>query len=127
MAEDAFVWVGYRRLYDAMDCSLQDRQEWSLSVQLSADLKAELYFGPKPRYGIDIIEETSDRYIGETVSPTWKARYYADATQSEYPRNFFAEIVCLARVAVPVELGRAFRRSDANACNQVVSLADDKA
>ena len=127
MAEDRVVWIGLRRLYDAMDCSLSGREEWAKSLLLGPDLKCELYLGPKPRYGIEIVDESRDKYIGATVSPTWKVDYHSDATQSGYPRTFFTEIACLAKVAVSAELADAFYKSDAVAGNQALSMVDARA
>jgi hypothetical protein len=124
MARTAYVWVGCRRLYDAIDCALQGQQEWRSEVALNANFKSEMYFGPKPRYGIEIIKESGDQFVGTTVSPSWTVQYFSDATESEYPRKFFLEVACLTKVAVSPKLKQAFRKGEADASGQVLNLVE---
>jgi hypothetical protein len=45
--------IGYRRLYDAVACSLADCNEMHITFPMG-DLQIEVYLGPKPRLGITV-------------------------------------------------------------------------
>src|ERR1051325_1150311 len=104
MAEE---WIGYRRLYDSIGCSLVDREELQISFALG-NLHIEVYLGPKPKRGITVSQ--SGKYIvpGE-ASLMITAEYKKDATESSYPRHFFTEIICSKLVEVSQEISIAFR------------------
>jgi hypothetical protein len=45
--------IGFRRLYDSIGCSLPSgRGELRFEFSLDDELLAEVYMGPKPRFGI---------------------------------------------------------------------------
>jgi|GEM_PF-1924283 len=122
MAEE---WIGYRRLYDSIGCSLVDREELQISFALG-NLHIEVYLGPKPKRGITVSQ--SGKYIvpGE-ASLMITAEYKKDATESSYPRHFFTEILCSKLVEVSQEVSTAFHAKDPNAHNELLRLAEQDA
>jgi hypothetical protein len=97
--------VGYRRLYDAVNCSLSDDlQEFSFEVPYG-QYRVNVYMGPKPLAGL-YWGRADSRYLLDNV--TLQMSYHADATQSEYPRKFFTEILCYKEVSVDDGLSTDF-------------------
>lgn len=117
--------VGYRRLYDAMGCSLAEREEFDLSFSFSHELGAELYLGPHTRYGVSI-DQQGDKYLvpGET-NLIIKSEFHKDAALSPYPRKFFLEILTWKAVQVSEELSIAFRGKKDQSHNQLLKLAHE--
>ena len=98
-------------LYRQTASDLAIAREDITSSQLAAYLNSLLgrahnliYMGNKPKFGITV-ETEHDKYIipGEK-SRIGHYEYYADATQSSYPRNFFTEIICSQEEEVSDEL-----------------------
>jgi hypothetical protein len=115
--------VGYRRLYDAIGCSLAERDELSLSFEFQNGIRADVYFGPKPRFGIWV--GRSDKYvIPDGMSILSHARYHGDASKSEYPRSFFTEVFCSAEIEVTDELSEAFHNDEQPAREELLQLAE---
>ena len=115
--------VGYRRLYDAIGCSLADRDELRIGFHIGSDLQAEVYIGPRPTFGIFVAR--SDRYIvlGEQ-SVMLKGEYQKDASKSSYPRHFFTEISCSKEVKVPEEVASAFHAREPGGQEPLLRLAE---
>jgi hypothetical protein len=116
--------VGYRRLYDAIDCSIPECSELRVAFSFESQFHVEIYIGPKPRFGVSI--EKNDDYYAHTGIHTNKQApvYYADATQSPYPRRFFTEIICFRDIEVSPALSEAFHRQDKQARIEVLRLAE---
>src|SRR5438132_1516444 len=98
--------VGYRRLYDAIGCSLADRQELHITFPLN-DLEIWVYLGPKPKFGITVSHGGKYVVPGE-VSLMAVSEYKKDASESSYPHHFFTEISCIKHVEVSDDVSRAF-------------------
>lgn len=114
--------IGYRRLYDAMGCSLNSRSELDLNCAIG-EIEVKVYIGPKPKLGI-VLSSGQGKYIvpGE-ISPVFKVEYKKDPKDSSYPRNFFTEILCLKRVEIDDDLSVKFHAKDTDAQNELLSLA----
>jgi len=113
--------VGFRRLYDAIGCSLADREEVYI-VEEFGEYNIEVYLGPKPKYGITL--NKSDKYLVPSEGTQFQLNVYRDATKSSYPRSFFTEIACTKLVDVSDELSSSFHSNDQSARNQLLSMAN---
>ena len=116
--------IGYRRLYDAVGCSLSERVELRVDFSAGSDLHAEVYLGPRPRFGIAVYQP-SDKYIvpGE-ASVVLQVKFEKDATKSSYPRHFFTEIFCCKEVNIADHVAEAFRANDPAAVGYLLGLAE---
>jgi len=56
------VQVGYRRLYDAMGCSIEEQGEHRITFPLDG-VFVEAYLGPRPRFGIAYYQDSDVRYV----------------------------------------------------------------
>lgn len=85
--------IGLRRLYDAVGCSLGEVESRHWEFSFINDYRGVVYMGPKPQFGI-YVHSDQDKFCipGETTS-YGHFSYYADATKSNYPRNFFFEVI----------------------------------
>jgi hypothetical protein len=118
------VSIGVRRLYDAMGCSLDNQQPFTLVFPFGDHLQMELYMGNKPKFGITIETEHDKYLIPGEHSRMGRYEYQADATQSSYPRNFFMEIICSQEEEVSDELFAAFYRNDQKANLELLRRAE---
>ena len=118
--------VGYRRLYDAAGCSLAEGTEFRQTFSVRAPFTAEVYLGPKPRFGISI-HKSGDGFIvpGESYS-LLSAEHQSDASLSSYPRHFFTEICCTTEIDVPEDLASRFRQGESKANDEVLNLAQKR-
>jgi hypothetical protein len=117
--------IGYRRLYDAIGCSLTDRHETEFALEFADGVHASVYLGPRPRFGIALMENTKYAFIGGqggllTVS------FHRDASQSGYPRGFFLEVFCWREVEVSQEMADRFRSQDQAAAEELLRFADEE-
>ena len=117
--------IGYRRLYDAIACSLADREEMFIAFPMG-DLQIEVCLGPKPRLGITV--SRSEKYIvpGE-ASLMIAAEYKKDAAESNYPRHFFTEILSSKLVDVSENVSRGFHAKEPGAHEALLRLAEKDA
>jgi hypothetical protein len=114
--------VGYRRLYDAMGCSLAEGDELRLQLSMGA-ITAEVYVGPKPRFGISLASG-EEFIIPGTQATLMKAEHHDDPAKSSYPRQFFTEICCSVEVEAPDEVSAAFHQKDPKAQEAILALAE---
>lgn len=117
--------VGYRRLYDAIGCSLAEGSELRIEFPMRSPLSAQVYLGPKPSFGISI-QTAGDGFIvpGEE-NVLVKVEHKSDASQSSYPRKFFTEVCCSLEVNVPEDVSAAFHQKDTKARDEVLRLAEE--
>jgi hypothetical protein len=116
--------VGYRRLYDAMGCSLAEGDELRLQLSMSA-ITAEAYVGPKPRFGISLA--SGEEFIIPGAQATlMKSEHHDDPGKSSYPRRFFTEVCCSLEVETPDEVSAAFHQKDQKAQNAILAMADGR-
>lgn len=103
--------VGYRRLYDAIDCSITGFDEMHVAFPFEDYYHAEIYIGPKPRFGI-CIEKNDDYYAHPGAETNKNIAYHLDVAESSHPRSFFTEISIFRDVEVDNALSQAFHRQD---------------
>jgi len=115
--------VGYRRLYDAIDCSILGRDEIRVAFPFEDVFQIEIYIGSAPRFGIKT-EDNYEYYVHRGVQNNMNISYHPDVTQSSYPRRFFTEITCFQDIEVGEALSEAFHRQDLKARDEVLSLAE---
>ena len=117
------VRLGFRRLYDAIGCSLAEGTEARASYSIGDGLSAEVYLGPRPRFGIAVTR--SDKYfvLGEVGTNLLHAEFQSDASKSDYPRKFFAEVFCWKEVEVSDELYGPFQSNTPGAVQEVLRQA----
>ena len=114
--------IGYRRLYDAIGCSLAKGKEIFIPFSIGG-IQAEVYLGPKPKLGIMV--NHSERYIVPGANSLFlNSEYKSDAAASNYPRNFFVEILCSILVDVPENVSIGFQKKEASANSQLLHLAE---
>lgn len=121
-----FIRVGYRRLYDAVECSIANRKEIHITFPYGSHHQVKLYMGPQPRFGISG-EQHSTRYLTESMTVNSNFSYQADARQSSHPRTFFTEIACLRDIEVEKDLSEAFHRQEPQATEELLRLVEKEA
>ncbi|GHO98714.1 hypothetical protein KSF_087620 [Reticulibacter mediterranei] len=119
--------VGYRRLYDAMGCSIQGRDEIHITFPFEGIFQVEIYIGSTPRFGIST--ETNDDYYAYPgiVNHKNPPSYYEDVTQSSYPRHFFTEICCFRDIEISEALSKAFHCQNKRARAEVLKIVENDA
>jgi hypothetical protein len=115
--------VGYRRLYDAIDCSISGLDEIRIAFPFEDRFLVEIYIGPTPRFGIST-EKNDDYYAHPGTETKKNISYHFDVTQSPHPRRFFTEISCFRGIEVSTALSKAFHRQDQKARDDVLYLAE---
>ena len=115
--------VGYRRLYDAIDCSISELDEIRVAFPFEDRFHIEIYIGPTPRFGI-CTEKNDDYYAHPGTETNKNISYHFDVTQSSHPRRFFTEISCFRDIEVSPALSQAFHHQDQKARDEVLSLAE---
>ena len=115
--------VGYRRLYDAIDCSISGCDEIHVAFPFEDRFQIEIYIGSTPRFGI-CTEKNDDYYAHPGTETKKNISYHFDVTQSSHPRRFFTEISCFRDIEVSTALSRAFHRQDQKARDDVLYLAE---
>ncbi len=121
-----FEKIGYRRLYDALGCSLVGKEEVRLS-KLMGEIEVEIYFGPRPMLGIAVINQNSRYVMPKGIQNILKVEYNKDATKLSYSGKFFTEIICIKQVKVSQELSDSFHSKDSNAQNELLRLSEENA
>lgn len=116
--------VGYRRLYDALGCSIETAEAFQLGLRMSDALHAEVYLGPSPRFGITL-QSASDSFLvpGEAPVAT-RLEHQADSSKSTHPRRFFTEVACLLKVEATDELAIRFLNKESSAQEELLALAE---
>jgi len=82
---------GYRRLYDAIECSVEDKVEHEIEFEIG-NFYIQVYLGPEPRYGIDLTPKDNYGVPGSSFEIPMK--HFKKASESGYARSFFTEIAC---------------------------------
>lgn len=94
--------IGYRYLFDSKGCSVSGREEATINLVVSEKYDVQIYFGPKPRYGIQSVSNCSKYFIPGKKVPLGTFESKADATQSTKYGPFFLEIVVSTEANVAV-------------------------
>jgi hypothetical protein len=115
--------VGYRRLYDAIDCSISGCDEIQVAFPFEDRFHVEIYMGPTPRFGI-CTEKNDDYYAHPGTETNKNIEYHFDVTQSSHPRRFFIEISCFRDIEVSTALSQAFHRQDPRVRDEILSFAE---
>lgn len=120
-----FVRIGYRRLYDAIACSLENLSDLHIEFPYAQSFNVKVYFGPDPRFGLALIK--GDKYLipGELAMAA-KIDYSRHAKETKYPRHFFCEIICWERAEVPQNLYDAFKSGDKEAKQALLTLSKQR-
>ena len=92
--------IGYRYLFDSKGCSLSGCEETKINLVVSEKYNVQLYFGPKPKYGIDIVSDFSKYIIPGTTMPLMKLEFRNKTNQSSKHGPFFFEIVVSIRIKI---------------------------
>jgi len=121
----ATEYIGLRRLYDSIGCGLSARSDLFYRFSLGKQFEAQIYMGARPRFGINV--GSSDKYVapGATTFLSNFA-YHADATKSNYPRNFFTEVSVLIVVEISDSISEAFRKGDNQAAQELFQIASTR-
>ena len=119
-------YIGYRQLYNALSCKLEGQEEFGIGFRVGNDMCAEIYLGPRPRFGL-LVDKSSDRYFAPATgvpASLGEISYARDLSELDYPHKFFCEIVCFKAVEVSQELSEAFHRQEREARKDMLSLAE---
>jgi hypothetical protein len=84
--------IGYRYLFDSKGCSLANRDESTINFNVSKKYMVKIYFGSKPKYGIDIVSNFSKYIIPGTTMPLGKFEFKKEINHSSKHGPFFLEI-----------------------------------
>lgn len=116
--------VGYRRLYDSIGCSLSNREELEIRIVIG-EYDVVVYIGNQPRRGIVTTSNTGRYVFPGGVSPIGEWKYFKNATESNYPRNFFTEIQCIKTIDISDDLSDKFHNDKkSGAHNELINLAE---
>ncbi|MCX5632318.1 MAG: hypothetical protein NTW93_01360 [Phycisphaerae bacterium] len=85
--------IGYRYLFDSKGCSLSGREEATISLVVSEKYNVQVYFGPKPQYGIQSVSNYSKYFIPGKPASFGKVEFNKEPNQSSQHGPFFLEIV----------------------------------
>lgn len=117
------VKVGYRRLYDAMGCSISEQEEWT-AVFPFGQYSLEVYIGNRPKYGVAYNKIRAPKYqVPGEATPMMIFEYQKDATKSTYPRKIFTEIAVFEEVDVPEEIYTGFLQGDPTSHQPILAIA----
>lgn len=117
------IQIGYRRLFDALGCSLHAGGEFKSKSEYGNGYFVEVYVGSKPKFGLCILR--SDRYIvpGEDAK-LMQADYKKDPAETTYPRNFFLEIYVYKLTEIEASLLNLIEKGNSDARNKVIAIAE---
>ena len=93
------AYVGYRRLYECVGCSLRDERPLRMRCEVPEGRHLDLYVGPHPTYGVTVSHV--DGAVGIEEAGTIDVRHYGDPTDPGYPVGIYAETVVWERVQAP--------------------------
>lgn len=119
-------YVGYRQLYNALSCELEDQEEFGIGFMVGQDMRVEIYLGPRPRFGL-LVDKSRDRFFAPVTgvpASLGEISYARDPSELDYPYKFFCEIACFKVVEVPQELSEAFHRQEQEAKESMLALAE---
>jgi hypothetical protein len=94
--------IGYRYLFDSKGCSISKRDEATINLIVSEKYDLQIYFGPKPKHGIQTVSGYSKYYVPGTKTPLGKYEFKQDVDSSSNYGPFFLEIVISKEVDVSV-------------------------
>lgn len=95
--------IGYRYLFDSKGCSLSNRKEMTINLNVSDKYDVQIYFGPKPIHGIHIVSNYSKYFIPGTASSLGTSEFKSEIDPSSKHGPFFLEIVVSTEAADTVE------------------------
>ena len=116
--------IGYRRLYDAVGCSLQSQEELDVKCTMG-EFEVRVYIGPQPKLGIAYSTNIGKYIIPNEQSPVFTVDYKKDARESSYTRNFFTEIICIKKIQVSNELSKLFHNKDLITQDELIDMAKE--
>ena len=118
-------YIGYRILYDALGCGLKEQEEFGFGFLVGDDLKAEIYLGPRPRFGL-WLDKSNEKYLVPGKSAMLGEFSYArDPSELDYPNTFFFEIACFKEVEVCQSLSEAFHRREQGVDDKLLDIAEE--
>jgi hypothetical protein len=85
--------IGYRILYDAKGSSLSDHEEYQTTFNVAGKYDVQIYFGPKPKHGIQIVSDYSKYYIPGSKARFGKTEFMTETDGSAGSGPFFFETV----------------------------------
>jgi hypothetical protein len=85
--------IGYRYLFDSKGCSLSNRDEVTINLIVSEKYNLQIYFGSKPKHGIQSVSGCSKYYVPGTATPLGTFEFKKDVDKSSKYGPFFLEIV----------------------------------
>jgi hypothetical protein len=85
--------IGYRILYDAKGCSFSDHNEYQANFNVAGKYDVQIYFGPKPKHGIQIVSDYSKYYVPGSEARFGKTEFMIEADGSTGCGPFFFETV----------------------------------
>jgi hypothetical protein len=94
--------IGYRYLFDSKGCSLSNHDEVTINLIVSEKYKLQIYFGPKPQYGIQLVSDNAKYFVPGTTVPLGKVEFKNDSYESSKYGPFFFEIAVSTEADVGV-------------------------
>ena len=84
--------IGYRHLYDSKGCSLINREEMAVTISICGKYDANVYFGSKPRHGIQIVSGQSKYFVPGVPCSLGSVEFKRETDSSSQHGPFFLEI-----------------------------------
>jgi hypothetical protein len=85
--------IGYRYLFDSKGCSLSNHEEIKINLIVSDKYDVQIYFGPKPQYGIQSVSNYSKYLVPGKPASFGTVEFKKEPNQSSQHGPFFLEIV----------------------------------
>jgi hypothetical protein len=101
--------IGYRYLFDSKGCSLSNHEETKINLIVSEKYDVQIYFGPKPQYGIQLASNCSKYFVPGTLASLGTVEFKKETNQSSKHGPFFLEIVVSTKADAVVSDNGAIR------------------
>src|ERR1700677_3624733 len=93
----ATIKIGYRRLFEAVECSVADQEQIRIEKKLPNGLYYHLYLGSEPIFGTTISSGRA-KYITRNPMP-FQIKPYEPL--SNLPKGFYMEVICCEELIIP--------------------------
>lgn len=90
--------IGYRVLYDAKGCSIKGHDEYHTAYKVADKYDVQLYFGPSPKHGIQILTNHSKYLIPGTQTNLGGLEFTTETDGSSGFGPFFLELVASVEI-----------------------------
>lgn len=113
--------IGYRRLFEAVECSIADADHIRVDKQLINGHFLHLYLGPNPIFG-KMVATGRAKYVTRNPMPFHMAPY---EPLSNPPHGFYTEIICCEEIQIPDDEYSKIENNDVSLKEKYLKKARD--